>query len=232
MKNVNGEEKPIIKLSKVYKTFFLDGVEVHALKGVSLEINKGEFVAITGASGSGKSTLLNMVGVLDSPTSGTIEINGIDTQTLSDGELARMRGKEIGFVFQSFNLQPKMTAWENVALPMRIHDYEEELIVEKVNKLMQIIGLSDRINHYPNQLSGGQQQRVAIARALSTAPAMILADEPTGNLDSSSGKVVMELLETINHDTNVTVVVVTHDPKIVSYAEKVVRIQDGEIKSG
>jgi putative ABC transport system ATP-binding protein len=224
-------EKAVLRLHDVHKTYFLDGVEVRALRGVTLDIRKGDFLAITGASGSGKSTLLNVIGCLDSPTSGRVEINGVDTATLDDDRLARMRGKEIGFVFQSFNLQPNMTVWENVALAMRIHEYPEEEVTETVTRLLADVGLSDRIGHYPNQLSGGQQQRVAIARALSTNPAIILADEPTGNLDSESGGHIMELLARINKEDKVTVVVVTHEPTVVSYARRKVHVKDGKINA-
>jgi putative ABC transport system ATP-binding protein len=225
------EEHPtaVISLDKVFKTYHLDGGDVNILKGVTAAIYPGEFVALTGASGSGKSTMLNMVGGLDVPSAGVVKINGVDISTISDDDLARLRGKEIGFVFQSFNLQPNMTAWENAALPMRIHEYPEEQVHAKIDELMKIVGLDQRGDHYPNQLSGGQQQRVAVARALSTDPALILADEPTGNLDSESGKTVLELLHKINSERKVTMLIVTHDPKIAAHADRIIHIKDGMI---
>lgn len=228
----NAEKNPkpaVIEIKDVYKTFYLEGNEINVLKGVNAIILKGEFVAVMGASGSGKSTILNMIGGLDVPSKGMVKIDGIDISSVTDDELARLRGKTIGFVFQSFNLQPNMTAWENIALPMKIHEYSEEQVNKKVNELLKIVGLDTRSDHLPNQLSGGQQQRVAIARALSTDPALILADEPTGNLDSVSGKIVLELLRKINLEKKVTIVIVTHDAKIAEHADKIIKIKDGQI---
>ncbi len=221
-------EVPVISLAKVYKAYPLDGITVQVLKGVDAAIYPGEFVAVIGASGSGKSTLLNMIGGLDVPSKGAVKINGTDIAGISDNELSRLRGKEIGFVFQSFNLQPNMTAWDNVALPMRIHEYPDEIVEEKVDSLMSTVGLSKWAEHLPSQLSGGQQQRVAVARALATDPALILADEPTGNLDSESGKNVLELLTQINRG-GVTLVIVTHDENIAHQADRIIHIKDGKI---
>jgi len=223
------KKRAVIALENVSKTYFLDGVEVNALKGVSMTIRQGEFVAVTGSSGSGKSTMLNMIGGLDVPTKGTVEIGGIDISSISDDELARLRGRTIGFVFQAFNLQPNMTAWENVALPMRIHEFPDDEVTETVDRLLGVVGLSERAGHLPNQLSGGQQQRIAIARALSTRPSMILADEPTGNLDSASGTAIMAVLKDINENQSVTVVVVSHEPNTIKFARRVVRLADGKI---
>ena len=228
----NETKRAVVSLHDVHKTYHLDGVEVHALRGVELAIREGDFIAITGASGSGKSTMLNMIGGLDVPTKGRVEINGVDISHLDDDGLARLRGKEIGFVFQAFNLQPNMTAWENVALPMRIHDYPEERVKETVDRLLATVGLAERSGHFPNQLSGGQQQRVAIARALTTTPSLLLADEPTGNLDSEAGRNIMELLAKINAEKGVTIAMVSHEPGTIKYSRSVVRIKDGKIEEG
>ncbi|MFH1056702.1 MAG: ABC transporter ATP-binding protein [Candidatus Micrarchaeota archaeon] len=218
-----------MKLSNASKIYHLDGIDVHALKSVQLEVRRGEFVGVTGKSGSGKSTLLQLMGCLDRPTSGLVELNGVDVSTISDDQLASLRGKRIGFVFQAFNLNATMTVWDNVALPMRIHEYPESEVSAKVEKLVEVVGLADRKNHYPNQLSGGQQQRVAIARALSTDPDLLLADEPSGNLDSASSKAVMDLLASINEKNGVTIVMVTHEPTVLSYARRIIRIEDGVV---
>ncbi len=220
----------VLSLSGVSKVYQMDGLEVQALKDVNIDIIRGEFVAVTGKSGSGKSTLLHIMGCLDRPTSGKLELNGTDISTLSDDKLARLRGKEIGFIFQAFNLNPAMSVWDNAALPMRIHEYPDEETKKKVDGLIELVGLKDRIGHYPNQLSGGQQQRVAIARALSTSPSLILADEPTGNLDSASSKSVMDLLTSINEKEKVTIVLVTHEPSIMRYAERIIHIKDGTVE--
>jgi putative ABC transport system ATP-binding protein len=223
---------PVVSLEDVFKSYDLDGgLQVNVLKGINLRIMPGEFVALTGASGSGKSTLLNMIGGLDIPTTGVVKIDGVDIAQITDDELARLRGKKIGFIFQSFNLQPNMNAWQNVALPMHIHEYPQEQIDRKVGELLKIVGLEEKRDNYPNQLSGGQQQRVAVARALSTEPSLILADEPTGNLDSESGKTVLELLRKINRENKVTVLIVTHDPKIAQSTNRVIKIKDGFIVS-
>jgi len=220
----------VMDVESLSREYPLDGVIVRALKGVSMSVRKGEFVAITGASGSGKSTMLGLIGCLDKPTAGFVRINGIDVNTLPDDVLARLRGREIGFVFQSFNLQPGLTAWENVALPMRIHEMPESVVHDTVDALLARVGMSDRKGHYPKQLSGGQQQRIAIARALSTSPAILLADEPTGNLDSEAGRAVLDLLAELNENDGVTIVVVTHEPTVFEYASRVVRLKDGLIE--
>ncbi len=206
---------------KVYKS----GVETVALRGVSLEIESGEYVAIVGPSGSGKSTLLHIMGLLDTPTRGRVLIEGRDVSRLGESERALIRRDFIGFVFQQFNLVPHLTALENVMLPLLLKGISRRERERRARELLERVGLSERYNHYPSQLSGGQQQRVAIARALANAPPLILADEPTGNLDSKTGKEIMELLE----DVSETLVVVTHDPAIARRAERVIKIKDGKI---
>lgn len=206
--------------------------EVQALKGLGLKITKEEFTAIMGPSGSGKSTLLHMIGVLDRPTSGKIYLDGTDISKLNDSELARLRGKKIGFVFQFFNLYPTLTARENIELPMLILERNRNEREIKALKLLETVGLENRAEHLPSQLSGGERQRVAIARALANDPPLILADEPTGNLDSKSGSEIMEFLNKLQEDEKVTVVMVTHEHNIAKYAERVVHLKDGEIVEG
>ncbi len=219
----------LISLSGVKKSYPLgEDVVVEALRGINLKIKKGEFVAIVGPSGSGKSTLMHMIGILDKPTSGTVEIDGKNIAKLSEESLATLRNKYIGFVFQAFNLLPKTTAIENVELPLIYSNINAEERQSRAIKSLQEVGLGDRLNHSPNQLSGGQQQRVAIARALVTNPSLILADEPTGNLDSKSSVEIIELLSAINKKGN-TVVIVTHEPEIAKKAKRIVEIKDGKI---
>lgn len=221
----------IISLKDVRKKYRLsEDVVVEALNGVNLEIKKGEFVAIIGPSGSGKSTLMHMIGILDKPTSGIVALDGKDIAKLSEEDLATLRNKYIGFVFQAFNLLSKTTATENVELPLiysRVNASERR---RRSIEALKEVGLSERLEHKPNQLSGGQQQRVAIARALVTNPSLILADEPTGNLDSKSSIEIMDLLKTINKKGN-TVVIVTHEPDIAAQAKRIVEIRDGKIVS-
>ncbi len=220
----------IIELEEVWKIYEMGEVEVPALKGLSLKVEPGEFLAIMGPSGSGKSTAMNMIGCLDIPTKGRVLLEGQDIASLSELELARIRGKKIGFVFQSHNLYPTLTALENVQLPMRIHEFREVDIWNRSEELLQLVGLLDRGYHYPSQLSGGQSQRVAIARALSTNPTLLLADEPTGNLDTEAGKEVLDVFERLNSE-GVTVVMITHDQKIAARANKVVWMIDGALAS-
>ncbi|MBT6775059.1 ABC transporter ATP-binding protein [Candidatus Woesearchaeota archaeon] len=223
------KKQPVIELKKVWKTYYMGKVSLDVLKGINLVINKGEFVVIVGPSGSGKSTMMNQVGVLDVPTSGTIYLNNIDISTLSESDLAQLRGKTIGFVFQQFNLIPTLTALENVTLPTIFQNVSEKERLEKAEALLRMVDLGERMNHKPNELSGGQQQRVAIARALVNDPEIILADEPTGNLDSKSGQQVMDFLSKLHSQKHKTIILVTHDLELVRYAQKVVFLKDGEI---
>ena len=222
------ETQSMVKLKDVSKTFQMEEVEVRALRHIDLAIEKNEFVAIMGASGSGKSTLLQLIGCLDRPSSGKIFLNGVDISKLNDSELARLRGKEIGFVFQTFNLYPTLTALENVELPMMIIEQNKKERKLRALELLKTVGLEERADHLPSQLSGGERQRIAIARALANNPDLILADEPTGNLDSKSGTEVMKILVGLN-EKGKTVVVITHDQTIASHAKKIVKIKDGEI---
>jgi putative ABC transport system ATP-binding protein len=221
--------KDIIELRNVKKIYQMDEVKVQALDGVSIKISKGDFTAIMGPSGSGKSTLLHMIGALDRPTSGKIFLSGKDLSKLNDSQLARVRGNEIGFVFQTFNLYPTLTSLENVELPMMIVGKSRKERKRKAMSLLNVVGLADRSEHLPSQLSGGERQRVAIARSLANDPNIILADEPTGNLDTKSGSEIMKIFTNLNKKGK-TVVVITHDQTIASHAKKVVRIIDGKIK--
>lgn len=219
----------IIELQDVWKIYHMGEFDVPALQGINLAIQKGESVAITGPSGCGKSTMLNMIGCLDMPTSGKILLENKDISTFSEEDLARIRGKKIGFVFQTFNLYPTLTAFENIQLPMKIHEFSEPEIEEKSRKLLDTVGLSDRGTYFPAQLSGGQQQRVAIARALSTDPSILLADEPTGNLDTKTGGGIMEVFKRLN-DEGLTILMITHDLRIAEYAQRIVTMLDGKIE--
>ncbi|MBI2545516.1 MAG: ABC transporter ATP-binding protein [Candidatus Aenigmarchaeota archaeon] len=219
----------VIELKDVSKVYDLDAVKVNALDKVSLKITKGQFISIIGPSGSGKSTMLHMLGALDKPTSGKVFIDGQDLSKLSDDELARLRGEKIGFVFQFFNLYPTLTAVENVELPMIIEGVDNDVRRERSLELLKLVGLEDRAYHLPAQLSGGQRQRVAIARALSNKPSFILADEPTGNLDSKSGKELIDMLIKLNKQQKTTIIIITHDEYIASHAKRIVSIKDGRI---
>jgi len=219
----------IIRLEDVWKTYKMGEVEVSALKGVSLNINKEDFLVITGASGSGKSTMMNLVGCLDLPTKGSIYLDGRDISKLSESELASIRGKKIGFIFQQFNLIPNLTALENVMLPAEFQDLPTAAARKKAESLLNLVGLGDRMHHLPSQLSGGQQQRVAIARSLSNDPDVILADEPTGNLDSKAGSDVMSLLWSLWKKEGKTVIVVTHDLGLAKHGKRQIQLKDGQI---
>lgn len=203
---------------------------VEALKNVSLEIEKNEYVALMGPSGSGKSTLMNLVGCLDSPTRGEYWLNGIEVSTMDDSELAEVRNKQIGFVFQTFNLMPRLSALENVALPLVYAGIRKEERLDRARQVLESVGLGDRVGHKPNELSGGQRQRVAVARALVNNPAIILADEPTGNLDTKTSYEIMGLFETI-HQLGNTIILVTHEQDIAQHAHRIVRLRDGLIES-
>ena len=212
-------------LTKVYK---MGDVEVHALRGLSLEINKGEVVSIVGPSGSGKSTLMNILGCLDHPTDGSYQLDGEEVAHLRDDQLAAIRNRKVGFIFQSFNLLPRATALSNVELPLRYSGMASGR-KDRARQSLIAVGLENRINHRPYELSGGQQQRVAIARALVNDPAIIMADEPTGNLDSKVGQEIMDLLLKLNRDNGTTLIIVTHDPKIAAQTQRIIRISDGVV---
>ena len=216
----------LVNVTKVYKT---GRFEVIALNNVSMKIEDGEFIAIMGPSGSGKTTLLNLIGCLDKPTKGKIIIDGIDTSQLTDKQLTELRRDKIGFIFQQYYLIPTLTALENVELPMIFKGIPRSERIRRAKELLSLVGLEREMNRMPNELSGGQQQRVAIARALANNPSILLCDEPTGNLDRKSGKVVMDLIKKLNEERGVTVVLVTHDAEVARYAERVVRIVDGRI---
>ena len=218
----------IIQLDNVVKTYVIgEDVQVRAVRGISLEVKQGEFMALVGPSGCGKSTLMNLVGALDIPTEGRIFLEGKDIAHMSESALANVRGRKIGFIFQQFNLIPTLDALGNVMLPMIFQGMPEEKRKARATRLLEMVGLGDRMNHKPNELSGGQQQRVAIARALANNPDMILADEPTGNLDSKSGRQIMELLGDLHVNQGKTIVMVTHDLHLVDYAHRVIHIKDG-----
>lgn len=219
-------QKSVIRLDNVWKIYQVGDVKVEALRGVSVNVEPGEFVAITGSSGSGKSTMMNMVGALDIPTKGAIYLDDKDISKMYESDLAEIRGKKIGFVFQQFNLISTLTALENVMLPMEFQDEKDSR--DKAIKVLELVGLKDRMNHKPKELSGGQQQRVAIARALANDPEVILADEPTGNLDSKTGKEIMELFQNLNKQGK-TVILITHDLKLVRYGKRIVKLSDGKV---
>ncbi len=221
-------EQPLLELKDIYKTYMVGGEEVHANDGITLNIYNGEFVAIVGKSGSGKSTLMNIIGALDVPSSGEYYISGTDVSHMSDDELAGIRNKKIGFIFQQYNLLPKDTLLDNVSLPLLYAGYNKEERHKRAMLQLERVGLGDKWMQHPQQLSGGQQQRVSIARALAGDPELILADEPTGALDSKTSKQVLGFLKQINQEGN-TVVMITHDNSIALEAERVVRIQDGKI---
>jgi putative ABC transport system ATP-binding protein len=220
----------VIELRHVIKTYRMGEVEVHALQGVSLTVERGDFVAIMGASGSGKSTLMNIIGCLDVPTRGRYWLDGVDVRQLDDRALARIRNRKIGFVFQSYNLIPRTTALANVELPLAYAGVGVKARAERAADALRAVGLGDRLQHFPNEMSGGQQQRAAVARAIATNPALILADEPTGNLDSASSVDIMEIFSRLNAERR-TVVLITHENDIAAYAKRIVRLRDGEIVS-
>ncbi|MFB0507224.1 MAG: ABC transporter ATP-binding protein [Thermodesulfobacteriota bacterium] len=223
------DSRNIVRVSKVTKTFQLGKVEVKALQGVDLEIAAGEYLSIMGPSGSGKTTLFNMIGGLDKPTSGKVFIDEVDIAQLDAYELAWLRCRKIGYIFQTFNIIQVMTALENVTLPMVFGGMNNDAAVEKGMELLELVGLGDRFRHKPFELSGGQQQRVAVARALANDPAIILADEPTGNLDLTTGEEIISLLKQLSQERNVTVISATHDIKMLNVSDRVVWIRDGRI---
>ena len=222
--------QPIIDLKELRKTYIMGADTINALKSVSLQIFKNEYVALMGPSGSGKSTLMNLLGCLDTPSAGEYFLNGINVSTMEDAELAEVRNKQIGFVFQTFNLLPRLSSLENVSLPLVYAGMSRLARLEKAEKALQSVGLGDRMMHKPNELSGGQRQRVAIARALVNDPAIILADEPTGNLDTKTSIEIMGIFEEI-HKLGNTVILVTHEPDIAEHAHRIVRLRDGLVES-
>ncbi|MBI4092104.1 MAG: ABC transporter ATP-binding protein [Candidatus Levybacteria bacterium] len=222
------KKREIIRLLNITKQYKTDVVTTHVLNGISFRVNKNDFIAIIGPSGSGKSTLMNIIGLLDSTTSGKYFLNGIDTSKFGEDELAELRNKTIGFVFQSFNLLPRATTLENVILPSIYAGVSRTQRLKKATEILKTLGLGDRLNNRPNQLSGGQQQRVAIARALMNDPELILADEPTGNLDTKSGQDVMKILKNLNRQGK-TIILITHEAEIAKHAKIIVRITDGKI---
>lgn len=220
----------LIKIENLTRTYTIGDETIHALNGVNLEILQNQYVALMGPSGSGKSTLMNILGCLDRPSSGDYYLNGPNVATLDDNQLAVIRNKEIGFVFQTFNLLPKYTALENVALPLIYAGWNEEKRIERAKEVLDQVGLKDRMKHKPNELSGGQRQRVAVARALVNKPSIILADEPTGNLDTKTSYEIMHLFQEI-HDAGNTVILVTHEEDIASYAHRIIRMRDGVVEN-
>jgi putative ABC transport system ATP-binding protein len=223
-------DKSLIEIRDITKIYRMGGdIEVHALRGVSLQVNAGELLSIMGPSGSGKSTMMNVLGCLDQPTSGEYYLDGVDVKKLNDNALAEIRNRKIGFVFQTYNLLPRTTALQNVELPLVYRGVNGRERRRRVTEALEMVGLGDRIHHRPNELSGGEQQRVAIARALTTQPDIILADEPTGNLDSRSGAEIVAIFQRLNREMGITVVFVTHDPDIAAHTRRIVQLLDGKI---
>ncbi len=223
---------PLIQLSEVYKHFQMGSLELNILKGVSLSIQQGELLSIMGASGSGKSTMMNIIGMLDRPSSGDVLFEGSAIETLTENELASIRNRKIGFVFQQFNLLPKLTARNNVALPLLYRGLSQNEAVRRADPFLEAMGMADRSEHLPSELSGGQQQRVAVARALVGKPSIILADEPTGALDSEVGNEIIDIFTRLNEEQGITVVIITHDPKIAARCRRQVLMVDGMLTKG
>lgn len=222
--------KSVIDVNALKKTYIMGTTEVHALQDITLNIDRNEYVALMGPSGSGKSTLMNLLGCLDTPTAGDYILNGTNVSTMTDGDLAEVRNKEIGFVFQTFNLLPRLSALENVALPLVYGGISKRARLDRAEEVLTAVGLGDRVDHKPNELSGGQRQRVAIARALVNDPSIILADEPTGNLDTKTSIEIMGIFEEIHRQGN-TVILVTHEPDIAEHAHRIVRLRDGLVET-
>lgn len=228
-KRADSKGKAMLRLEDVWKIYKMGAVDVPALRGVSLEIKQGDFVAITGASGSGKSTMMNLMGCLDTPSKGHIYLKSQDISTMSESDLASFRGRTIGFVFQQYNLIPSMTAFENVLLPLEFLEYGDNEAAKRAKEILDIVGLGERMHHLPTQLSGGQQQRVSVARSLAGNPEIILADEPSGALDSVTGKKIMELLCRLWIEEGKTIIMITHEPNLAKYARVIVELKDGMI---
>jgi putative ABC transport system ATP-binding protein len=227
---IETDHQPLIRLENVYKTYDLGEIQVHALRGISLEVREGEFVAVMGPSGSGKSTVMNIMGCLDRPTKGHYYLEGVDVSRMSKTELARIRNRKLGFVFQQFNLLSRTSALENVELPTIYAGVGPEERTRRAMEALKRVGLADRAGHHPSQLSGGQQQRVAIARALVNHPSILLADEPTGNLDSRTSVEIMDILQTLNNEEGLTIVMVTHEHDIAQYAKRTLEFRDGKVR--
>ena len=222
--------KSIIRIEEAWKTYKLDLVEVHAVQGINIDIKKGEFVSIVGKSGSGKSTTLNLIGCLDIPTKGAIYLDDHNIAHLQEDELAKIRGKKIGFIFQTFNLIPSLNIVENVSMPMIFQDnITEEKRERKAKELLEMVGLGHRLQHKPSELSGGERQRVAIARSLANDPEVILADEPTGNLDTKTGEQILKMLSDLNRSQGKTLIIVTHDLYVAKQADRIIKLQDGKV---
>jgi putative ABC transport system ATP-binding protein len=222
-------KRTLLELKDVWKTYEMGDTKVHALRGLSLQVREGEFVAVMGPSGSGKSTAMNMIGCLDIPSKGAVYLDGTNIAELTESELAIIRGQKIGFIFQKFNLIPTLTAKENITLPLIFQGVDEAEREKRAKELLTLVGLQDRMNHKPSELSGGQQQRVAIARALAVQPQVILADEPTGNLDSATGATVMQFLRKLHDEQKTTIVLVTHDMSVAKHADRVEVLKDGAL---
>jgi putative ABC transport system ATP-binding protein len=228
-KNAGSASKPVIRLENVFKTYDLGEIQVQALRGVSLEVREGEFVAVMGPSGSGKSTIMNILGCLDRPTKGRYFLDGVDVSGMTKTELARIRNRKLGFVFQQFNLLSRTSALENVELPTVYAGVSPAERTKRAREALTRVGLADRAGHHPSQLSGGQQQRVAIARGLVNRPSILLADEPTGNLDSRTSVEIMDILQTLNNEQGLTIVLVTHEPDIAQFAKRTLLFRDGKL---
>jgi putative ABC transport system ATP-binding protein len=229
VESMESRKNSVLHLENVWRVYKMGEVDVAALKGINLEIKRNEFLAITGSSGSGKSTMMNLVGCLDLPTQGTIFLEGTDISKLPESRLAQIRGKKIGFIFQQFNLIPTLSALENVMLPSEFQDFSNGFAKKHAEDLLNMVGLGARMHHLPSQLSGGEQQRVAIARALSNNPEVILADEPTGNLDSKSGSEIINILENLWKKEGKTIIMVTHDLNLAKHARRQIQLKDGQI---
>ena len=225
----NQKEQAIIVLKDVWKVYQMGEIEVPALRGISIEIKEGDFVAIIGASGSGKSTMMNLVGCLDTPSKGTIYLKSHDITQLNESDLSTLRGRTVGFIFQQYNLIPSLSAYQNVLLPLELQEFDDDFAIKRAKEILALVGLDDKMHNLPSQLSGGQQQRVSIARSLAANPEVILADEPTGALDSVTGKGVIEMLHRLWKEEGKTIIMVTHDLNLAQYAHTLIELKDGRV---